>query len=267
MDTWIAGITEHGYVILFTVAFLEALGLPIPGALATLMAGAACARGLLNPWICLGGAIPAILLGDLIGFVLGRYAGWGMLSLLCRLSLNPESCILRSADSFYRRGRLLLVIAKFLPAINTMAPPLAGSMRMRFLQFLGLDIAGAALYAGSYFVAGVLGSDAVEPITRSYRAFGGVLNWVLLAGVVIFIVVRLWSWHKSAQWRKGPLATAEEAAAGLDAGKAIVYDVRSHGYYDPNGVRIAGSLRLDPNALNQEQSEFPPGKIIYVYCT
>lgn len=56
-------------------------------------------------------------------------------------SLNPESCILRSADSFYRRGRVLLVFAKFLPGINTMAPPLAGSMNMRVRQFLLLDLA------------------------------------------------------------------------------------------------------------------------------
>jgi membrane protein DedA with SNARE-associated domain len=151
MESWIARIAEHGYLILFAVAFLETFGLPIPAALALLVAGAACARGLLNPWWTVGGSIVCIASGDSLMFLMGRHTGWWLLSLLCRLSLNPESCILRSADAFYRRGRTLLVIAKFIPGINTMAPPLAGSMNMRYAQFLRLDGAGAALYAGGYF--------------------------------------------------------------------------------------------------------------------
>ena len=85
-----------------------------------------------------------ITISDTLMFLMGRYTGWWLLGILCRVSLNPESCILRSADSFYRRGRALLVMAKFIPGINTMAPPLAGCMNMRFTQFLRLDLAGAA---------------------------------------------------------------------------------------------------------------------------
>src|SRR5215470_4389196 len=131
MDSAIAGIASHGYTVLFILVFLEAVGFPIPAALALLIAGAAAARGAMHPVALLAGSIVSMMLGDVLMFILRRYTGWWMLGLLCRLSLNPESCILRSADGFYRRGRKLLVIAKFLPGINTMAPPLAGSMRMR----------------------------------------------------------------------------------------------------------------------------------------
>ena len=72
------------------------------------------------------------------------YTGWWLLGILCELSMNPDSCILRSAESFRRHGRFLLVLAKFVPGISSLAPPLAGSMNMRFVQFLLFD-AGSCL--------------------------------------------------------------------------------------------------------------------------
>jgi len=267
MESWLTGIAQHGYVILFVVAFLETIGLPIPASLALLVCGAACARGLMNPWMTLGGAIAVIASGDTIMFFMGRYTGWWLLSILCRLSLNPESCILRSADAFYRRGRTLLVVAKFIPGIGTMAPPLAGSMNMRFLRFFRLDSAGATLYAGAYFTLGFLFSDAVGPITRGYRAFSHALTWLFALTVVVYVAIHIWSWRKSREWRKAPFVEPAEAAREVSAGRAVIYDVRSHGYYEPRALRIAGSLRLDPNALNQTDIDFPPDKVVYVYCT
>src|ERR1700684_3539581 len=156
MESWISNLAAHGLAVLFATVFLEAVGLPIPAALALLIAGGASARGSLQGSYALGGAFLAMIAGDTLMFVMGRYTGWWLLGVLCRISLNPESCILRSADFFYRRGRSLLVIAKFIPGINTLAPPLAGSMNMRFASFLRLDLAGAALYVGSYFGVGFI---------------------------------------------------------------------------------------------------------------
>src|SRR5271170_3389865 len=115
---------HHGYAILVAAIFLEAIGLPVPGGLLLIVAGAAAAQGVLQAPYVLGAALAAMLVGDTAMFLLGRYTGWWLLGILCRISLNPESCILRSADSFYRRGRTLLVFAKFIPGLNTMAPPL-----------------------------------------------------------------------------------------------------------------------------------------------
>src|ERR1700678_335496 len=163
-------LMQHGYVILAAIVLLEAIGIPVPAAVALLIAGGAVARGMLQAQYVLGIAVFAMLAGDTLMFFLGRYTGWWLLGLLCRVSLNPEACILRSADSFYRRGRTLLVIAKFIPGINTMAPPLAGSMNMRLATFLRLDLAGAALYVGSFFGAGYLFSDALGVVMHGYQA-------------------------------------------------------------------------------------------------
>ncbi|HEY4974044.1 MAG TPA: VTT domain-containing protein, partial [Steroidobacteraceae bacterium] len=176
MDSWTSALTHHGYAILAAAIFLEAIGLPVPAALALLIAGAAAAHGLLQLPYALGAALAASLVGDTLMFLIGRYTGWWLLGALCRISLNPESCILRSADSFYRRGRQLLVVAKFIPGINTMAPPLAGSMQMRVTQFLPLDLAGAALYIGAYFGVGFLFSDALTAITRGYQTAGRIMG-------------------------------------------------------------------------------------------
>jgi membrane protein DedA with SNARE-associated domain len=189
MEHWIPGLARHGYALLFGVVFLEAIGLPVPAALALLIAGAAAANGTLRATYALAGAVSVTLAGDTLLYLLGRYTGWWLLGLLCRISLNPESCILRAADSFYRRGRVLLVVAKFIPGINTMAPPLAGSMNMRFWSFLKLDLAGAILYVGGCLAIGFLFSGALGAITRGYQAFGRVLGWsvaILVAGYLIF---------------------------------------------------------------------------------
>ncbi len=171
MDAWINGIAQHGYTILFVVVLLASFGLPLPMGLALLIAGAAAANGSLAVIYVLGGAFGVMLAADTLMFLLGRYTGWWLLGALCRLSLNPEACILRSADSFYRRGRNLLMVAKFIPGVNTMAPPLAGSMQMRMLLFLRLDLAGCALYIGFYFALGFTFSGALQMVTQGSRYY------------------------------------------------------------------------------------------------
>ena len=93
-------LAQHGYAILAVIVFVEAIGVPVPAAVALLIAGGAVARGVLQAQYVLGIALFAMLAGDTLMFFLGRYTGWWLLGLLCRISLNPEACILRSADSF-----------------------------------------------------------------------------------------------------------------------------------------------------------------------
>jgi membrane protein DedA with SNARE-associated domain/rhodanese-related sulfurtransferase len=264
MESWISGLEQHGYVILFAVVFLEAVGIPLPAALALLIVGAAAAHGSLQVPYAAGGAVVAMLAGDSLMYLLGRTTGWWLLGVLCRISLNPEACVLRSADSFYKRGRKLLVVAKFIPGINTMAPPLAGSMQMRFLPFLRLDLAGAALYVGCYFGIGYVFSGALQAITQGYRAFGNVLSGIVIALVAVYLAVQVWLWLKERAQPPVAFSIPLEAADGSLAG-AQIYDVRSHGYFEVNAVPIKGSKRLDPHALHQTNADLE-GKV-YLYCT
>src|SRR2546425_5152120 len=159
MKDLVALLAHHGYAVVFWVVSAEAIGLPMPAALALVGAGAAVASGSLSAPVVLLLAIVAMLLGDVVLFALGRKMGWRLLGFLCKVSANPETCILRSAESFYKRGKTTLVIAKFIPGVNTMGPPLAGSMKMRFSLFLRFDAMGAALYILAYFALGFAGRD------------------------------------------------------------------------------------------------------------
>ncbi|HEY0748195.1 MAG TPA: VTT domain-containing protein [Steroidobacteraceae bacterium] len=265
MQSLNALLAQHGYSILAVIVFLEAIGIPVPAALALLIAGGAAAQGALQPQYVLSIALIAMLAGDALMFLLGRYTGWWLLGLLCRVSLNPETCILRSADSFYRRGRKLLVIAKFIPGINTMAPPLAGSMNMRFFTFLRLDLAGAVLYVGSYFVVGYIFNGALDVVTRGYNSAGRVLGWVVIALLIGYLLFRIWLWARGRAASTVPLVNPVDVAREMASG-AAVYDVRSHGYFDPKATRIQGSRRLDPNALHQSK-DLPASGTVFVYCT
>jgi len=267
MDSILAGLPQHGYVILFAIVFMEAIALPVPAALALAIAGGASASGSLDGVIALAGALTTMILADTLMFLMGRHTGWWLLSLLCRLSFNPESCILRSADSFYRRGRMLLLFAKFVPGINTMAPPMAGSMNMRFGQFFRLDFVGAGLYVGSYFALGYVFSGALSAFAKGYESFGRILGWVVLAAAIVYVGVQVKLWRKARVPRLVPFVRPSEAALSFSADNAVIYDVRSHGYFDKKATRIEGSRRLEPNSLHQFNEDLPMNKKVYLYCT
>lgn len=263
-------MAKHGYALTFCLLLAEAVGLPLPAALALVVAGAAVAAHTLSSTGILVAAVTALLLGDSAQFWLGRYTGWGLLAFLCRLSMNPETCILRSAESFYKRGKSTLVIAKFIPGVNTMAAPLAGSMKMRFSQFLGLDLLGALLYSIAYLAVGYLSRDVLDATLRSFHKAGNVMEAVVVVALVAYGVYRGIQFRKYRKYDVVPRVQVQELAARLaseDAGKVQIIDVRSHGYYDVGAERILGSIRIEPNHLEEEIKNLPKDKDIYLYCT
>jgi membrane protein DedA with SNARE-associated domain len=269
MNPLLAAISHHGYLLVFLIVFAEAAGLPAPAALALVAGGAAAAAHILNPAVVLAVALCAMMLGDSLLFILGRYTGWALLGFLCRLSLNPETCILRSAESFYKRGRVTLVFAKFIPGVNTMAAPLAGSMKMKPSQFLRLDFAGACIYVLAYSGVGYLFRDFLVKITHGLQIAGHAVTAVVLVALVVFAVYRIVQYRRYRISGVVPRIEVEELAKLLLTAErdVVLVDVRSHGYYDPGAARIAGSIRLEPNQLSEELKTLPKDKDIYVYCT
>src|SRR5580704_4489283 len=192
MQHLLSSIGHHGYLLVFFLVLAEALGMPVPAAVALVAAGAAAASGSLHLVRLFLLALLAMLLGDSLLFVAGRYMGWGLLGFLCKLSVNPETCILRSAESFYKRGKATLLFAKFIPGINTMAPPLAGSMRMPIDTFLRLDVLGAALYAGVYIAVGFLFRDFLVSVMRGFQTAGKAVEAVTFLALLGYGLYRIW---------------------------------------------------------------------------
>ena len=266
----LALMARHGYALTFCLLLAEAMGLPFPAAIALVAAGAAvAAHTLWGPYV-IGTAIVALLIGDIAQFWLGRYMGWALLGFLCRVSINPETCILRSAESFYKRGKITLVIAKFIPGVNTMAAPLAGSMKMRFIQFLRLDFAGALLYSVTYILIGYISRDFLAAILRGFHAAGLAIEVVVLAALGVYAIYRVIQYRKNKTYRVVPRVQVEELArrlASQDSGHVQIVDVRSHGYYDSGAARIKNSIRIEPNNLEEEIKGLSKDKDIYLYCT
>src|ERR1700758_2544310 len=176
MNDLLLSMAHHGYALIFIVLLAESMGFPFPASIALVTAGAAVASHTLSgSGIFLAAAI-ALLIGDTVQFWLGHFTGWALLGFLCRLSMNPETCMLRSAESFYKRGKMTLVIAKFIPGINTMAAPLAGSMKMRFAQFLRLDFAGCLLYTLTYLLIGYVSRDFLAATLKNIYAASRVME-------------------------------------------------------------------------------------------
>jgi membrane protein DedA with SNARE-associated domain len=263
-------MAAHGYAFTFLFLLGEALGLPVPAAIALVVAGAAVSAHVLSASAVLLVGCGALLLGDVAQFWLGRSVGWALLGFLCRVSMNPETCILRSAESFYKRGKTTLLIAKFIPGINTMAAPLAGSMKMQFWQFLRLDFAGIMLYTGVYLLLGYISRDFLVATLAGFQAAGRAMEILIAIALVVYIAYRISQAAKYRKYDVVPRVQVGELSARLASGDAIhvqIADVRSHGYYDVGAERIHGSIRIEPNNLEEEVKHLPKDKDIYLYCT
>ncbi len=270
MSDFLSLIVHHGYIVICLIVFAEGIGVPVPGAVALVAGGAAAAAGTLSgPAVALF-AVAAMLSADSFLYLLGSHMGWWLLKLLCQVSVDPETCVLRSAESFYKRGRTTLLIAKFIPGVSTMAAPLAGSMKMPFPQFLGLDFLGASFYVLSYGAVGFIFRDFIAEIVSGFRAAGHAVEIVIIIAVIAFMVYRVSLYWRHRADRVVPRVQVAALAAKLQTegpGKILLADVRSHGYYSAGAVRIPGSIRIEPNNLSAEITTFPRDKDIYLYCT
>lgn len=189
--------------------------------------------------------------------------------------MNPEGCIFSSSAYFYRRGSKTLLFAKWIPGLSSMAAPLAGSLNMRFLRFLRLDIAGVALYVGAWLMTGYLFSAFLEQITRWVQGLGHVflfLGLLLIVGYAISIMVFA---IRARKYNRIQRISAQDLRVRVEAltpdSLVIIADVRSHNYYDPGMQRIKNSIRVEPARLREELEalrEFmAPECEIYLYCT
>src|SRR6266404_4240841 len=172
MNETLEFLVRHGAAVLFAAVFIEQMGVPLPAAPWLLAAGALAGTGKMNWLAALSAAAFGSMLADLIWFYLGRHGGQRVLNLLCRISLEPDSCVRRTQNLFTRFGMRGIVAAKFIPGLSTLAPPLAGSSGVSAPRFLFFDALGSLLYAGSFILVGVLFSSQLEQVIDALAGLG-----------------------------------------------------------------------------------------------
>src|SRR5262249_52118700 len=138
-------------------------------------------------------ALAASLISDGIWFGLGRRKGPMILRTLCKIALEPDSCVSITKAWFRKLGGSSLVIAKFIPGFSTAAPPIAGATGMPLANFLVLDGLGALVWAGAWMLGGLIFSKQLERAAEWATEFGlraAVVFCVGLGGYILFKYVQ-----------------------------------------------------------------------------
>ena len=240
------------YPILFLSVFGRQLCLPVPALLFLLSAGAMAGAGKLSFFGILMVAVLGCLLADLAWYEAGRRRGQRVLRLLCALADDPSQCIRNSRTTFAARGLPALLIAKFVPGLDAIAPPLAGMSGTSRLSFLLYDAGGSALWAGAYTSGGFIFAKELDKVVRYTSVFADTLLLVLGAPLVLFFAWKLVRLLHMIRQLEPLYITPERLKERLDLGEAIgILDLLRF-EDDPEGVSaIPGAVRVEPGKMRR----------------
>src|SRR5262245_313689 len=258
-------LIRHGYAVLFGWVLLEQMGLPIPAAPLLIAAGALARAGKINLTLALALAFIAVILADLFWYALGRYRGARILKLLCRITLEPDSCVRRTENLFVRHGVHSLLVAKFIPGLNTAAPTLAGIFRMPARRFLSFASLGALLWVVTITSLGLIFSDQLEQIAVRW---GGWLVAVLAGGLAAYVLWKFIQRQRFLRRLRVARITPKELMDKLTDGENIsIVDLRQTMDIEAFPQMIPGSLRIAMEEIEERHEEIPRDRDVVLYCS
>jgi membrane protein DedA with SNARE-associated domain/rhodanese-related sulfurtransferase len=251
--------------VVFINVLLQQMGLPVPAVPTLLLAGSLMLSFESAAWV-LAAAIVASIIADTVWYAAGRAFGYRVLSGLCRLSLNPASCVSSSETLFVRWGALTLVVAKFVPGLSIVGPPIAGSLRLSPLRFLAAAAIGAALWAAAALLAGwllraqltwvlaVIDANSTAAIAVAVVIAGSWLGW------------KLWQRRRFRQWADIPFISPLELEAALKSpSPPLVIDLRGLASVAAEG-RLAAAVPAQMDSLMEVVARWPKEAPIVTLC-
>ncbi|MDR4478904.1 MAG: VTT domain-containing protein [Nitrospira sp.] len=261
-------LADHGAMVLFWVILVEQVGAPIPAIPVLIAAGALVGAGNMSLATVLLVPVAASLPPDLAWYYLGRFKGGRVLGFLCRLSLEPDSCVRDTENLFHRNGPRALLLAKFIPGFSTVAPPLAGIVGMPAGTFALYDIAGTLIWAAVSAGVGALFSNQLEQLAGLFDQAGGLMLAGLIVGLAGFIGYKFYHRQTFLRYLRMAKISVEELKARLDAGEAIsVVDVRHPLALELDPETIPGATNFTLEELEHRHHEIPRDRDIVLYCT
>src|SRR3984957_10166196 len=267
MNDLLQFVVRHGYTLVFAWVFFEQAGLPIPSAPLLLAVGALAGTRQMNLGLAMTLAVLAALLSDATSYELGRRNGVRVLQLLCRISLEPDSCVRRTQVSFGKNGARVLLVAKFIPGLNAMAAPLSGIIRMGWRRFLLFDVLGALFWSSSFMITGYVFSGELERIAAQAAYLG---EWVLVLVLAAFAGYIGWKYYNRRRFlRKLRISriTPEELKEKIDAGEdVIIVDLRHALDFAAQPDTIPGALHMDAAELEEAHEIIPRDREIVLFC-
>jgi membrane protein DedA with SNARE-associated domain/rhodanese-related sulfurtransferase len=261
-------LLTYGYILLFAWVLVEQLGIPLPATPILLAAGALSAQHELSFPLALLAGLAASLMADSSWFLIGRRYGHHVLRLLCKLSLEPTICVRRTQDSFGRRRGVTLMIAKFVPGLATLAPPVAGQNGMGYWPFLLFDGIGATLWLGALLGAGRFFGDLLRRNPSLLDWAGRFSGALLVLGILGFFVGRVVRRRMVLKKLVAARLEPEELKRQLDAGEPVyIVDLRHPLELVPDPFTLPGAIHFSPDALAERHHEIPRDRDIVLFCS
>jgi membrane protein DedA with SNARE-associated domain/rhodanese-related sulfurtransferase len=258
----------YGYLLLFAWVLVEQFGIPLPAAPVLLAAGALSAEHELSFPLALAAGLAAALVADSVWFLVGRRYGHHVLRILCKLSLEPTTCVRRTQDAFGRRRGTMLIFAKFVPGLATLAPPVAGENGMGFGAFLLFDSIGATLWVGALLAAGRFFGDLLNHDSTLLDWVGRFSGALLILGIAGFFVGRLVRRRMILKELAAARLEPQELKRQLDAGEPVyIVDLRHPLELLPDPFTLPGALHFSPDSLAARHLEIPRDRDIVLFCT
>jgi len=256
------------YLILFVAVLARQLCLPVPAILFLLSGGALAGSGKLSFTGILAAAVVGCVLADLVWFEAGRLRGKRVIRLLCALTSDPSYCIRRGRETFKKRGLRLLLIAKFVPGLDGICPPLAGMFGASRTAFIVHDVGGATLWAGAYISCGFVFAKQLDEVAKHISAVATLVVLIFGVPLLLFFALKIAQLILMIRLLR-PLQIQPETLESLlnSSAKLGVIDLLRF-EEDPEGVAaIPGAVRLDPLELRTKKHITMPSDVdLVLYC-
>jgi membrane protein DedA with SNARE-associated domain len=261
-------IRTYGYSALFVTMVVEQFVPAIAGEPILLGAGALAGTGRLSLGLAFALALAGTIAGDLVWYEVGRWGGFRVLRQLCRIAVEPDTCVRIGEETFARRGASALLIAKFLPGLNSIGQPLAGALGMPRLRFVLFDALGAVLWVGIYVGLGYALHDQLARAALLADRLGW---WAVMIGVgvvVLYLGVKVTRRQLFLRQVRMARISPEELQARLTAGEAVyIVDLRHDLDVQAEPTMIRGAVHRTPAALEQGQAAIPRDREVVLYCS
>jgi membrane protein DedA with SNARE-associated domain len=269
MQETVQFVLRHGYAILFAAVLAEQLGLPLPSSPFLLAMGALAGIGRFSLSFSLLLAVIASLLADTVWYWLGRRRGYKILNLLCRISLEPDSCVRRTSDVFTHYGPEALLFAKFIPGLSTVAPPMAGLIRMPMWRFLLNDGGGALAWAGAFAGLGFVFRTQLERVAERALNTGVGIMFLVIALVGGWVGWKFFQRKRFMRKLRVSRITPDELHDKMQGGEQVlIVDLRdARELAADDAARLPGAIHVPLDQLESRHEDIPRDREIVLYCS
>ena len=261
-------LAQHGLALVFANVVLTQLGVPLPAVPLLVVAGAFVAEGSLGLFPLLLVTIVASLLGDTLWYLAGRYRGHSVLKTLCRVAIEPDSCVKQTENAFLRWGPASLIVAKYVPGFATIAPPLAGTMRLAYPRFTVFSAVGALLWAAAPIALGAWFHAEIDRALQQLGQMGTQAVALVVVALALYLGVKLAQRYLLIRFLRSVRVTVEELKKMLEReARPVILDARSALARKLDPRVIPGSIAVDIDEPVAALPALADDREIVVYCT